>query len=97
MSQLGDGCFSGSNLDGGLILPNGSQIELLPSRTFAGTNMDYAYFQCDHAVLIDSDTFPKRGMQVMVPSDLVGCIGRVFPSGTGTAATAQPPSAFPSA
>ena len=34
--------------------------------------MDYAYFQCDHAVLIDSDTFPKRGMQVMVPSGLVG-------------------------
>ena len=72
VSQLGDGCFSGSNLDGGLILPNGSQIDLLPSRTFAGTNMDYAYFRCDHAVLIDSDTFPKRGMQVMVPSGMVG-------------------------
>lgn len=68
VSQLGNGCFSGSNLDGGLILPNGSRIELLPSRTFSGTNMDYAYFRCDHAVLIDVDTFPKRGMQVMVPS-----------------------------
>lgn len=79
VSQLGDGCFSGSNLDGGLILPNGSRIELLPSRTFAGTNMDYAYFRCDHAVLIDGDTFPKRGMQVMVPSDLVGLYRSGFP------------------
>ena len=79
VSQLGDGCFSGSNLDGGLILPNGSRIELLPSRTFAGTNLDYAYFQCDHAVLIDVDTFPKRGMQVMVPSDLVGLYRSGFP------------------
>lgn len=79
VSQLGDGCFSGSNLDGDLILPNGSRIELLPSRTFAGTNLDYAYFQCDHAVLIDVDTFPKRGMQVMVPSDLVGLYRSGFP------------------
>lgn len=79
VSQLGNGRFSGSNLDGGLILPNGSRIELLPSRTFAGTNMDYAYFRCDHAVLIDSDTFPKRGMQVMVPSDLVGLYRSGFP------------------
>lgn len=79
VSQLGNGCFSGSNLDGGLILPNGSRIELLPSRTFAGTNMDYAYFRCDHAVLIDSDTFPKRGMQVMVPSDLVDLYRSGFP------------------
>lgn len=72
VSHLGEGCFSGSNLDGGLILPSGSQIEELPSRAFSGTSMDYAYFQCDHAVLIDSDTFPRRGMQVMVPSGLVG-------------------------
>ena len=72
VSQLGEGCFSGSNLDGGLILPSGSQVEELPSRAFSGTNMDYAYFQCDHAVLIDSDSFPRRGMQVMVPSGLVG-------------------------
>lgn len=72
VSQLGEGCFSGSNLDGGLVLPSDSRIEELPSRAFAGTNMDYAYFRCDHAVLIDSDTFPKRGMQVMVPSGLVG-------------------------
>ena len=79
VSQLGDGCFSGSNLDGGLILPSGSQIEELPSRTFADTNMDYAYFQCDHAVLIDVDTFPKRGMQVMVPSDMVGLYRSGFP------------------
>lgn len=71
VSQLGEGCFSGSNLDGGLVLPSDSRIEELPSRAFAGTNMDYAYFRCDHAVLIDSDTFPKRGMQVMVPSGLV--------------------------
>ena len=79
VSQLGNGCFSGSNLDGGLILPNGSRIELLPSRTFASTNLDYAYFQCDHAVLIDSDTFPKRGMQVMVPSGMVGLYRSGFP------------------
>ena len=79
VSQLGDGCFSGSNLDGGLILPSGSSIERLPSRTFADTNMDYAYFQCDHAVLIDVDTFPKRGMQVMVPSDMVGLYRSGFP------------------
>lgn len=72
VSQLGEGCFSGSNLDGGLVLPSGSRIEELPSRAFADTNMDYAYFRCDHAALIDSDTFPKRGMQVMVPSGLVG-------------------------
>ena len=72
VSRLGEGCYSGSNLDGGLILPSGSQIEELPSRAFSGTNMDYAYFQCDHAVLIDSDSFPRRGMQVMVPSGLVG-------------------------
>lgn len=72
VSQLGEGCFFRSNLDGGLILPSGSQIEELPSQAFAGTNMDYAYFRCDHAVLIDSDTFPKRGMQVMVPSGAVG-------------------------
>ena len=72
VSQLGERCFSGSNLDGGLVLPSGSRIEELPSRAFVGTNMDYAYFRCDHAVLIDSDTFPKRGMQVMVPSGLVG-------------------------
>lgn len=72
VSQLGEGCFFRSNLDGGLVLPSGSQIEELPSQAFAGTNMDYAYFRCDHAVLIDSDTFPKRGMQVMVPSGAVG-------------------------
>ena len=72
VSQLGEGCFFRSNLDGGLVLPSDSRIEELPSRAFAGTNMDYAYFRCDHAVLIDSDTFPKRGMQVMVPSGLVG-------------------------
>ena len=72
VSQLGEGCFFRSNLDGGLVLPSGSRIEQLPSQAFAGTNMDYAYFRCDHAVLIDSDTFPKRGMQVMVPSGAVG-------------------------
>ena len=72
VSQLGEGCFFRSNLDGGLVLPSGSQIEELPSQAFAGTNIDYAYFRCDHAVLIDSDTFPKRGMQVMVPSGAVG-------------------------
>ena len=72
VSQLGDACFSGSNLDGGLVLPSGSQIEELPSRAFADANLDYAYFRCDHAVYIDSDTFPRRGMQVMVPSSLVG-------------------------
>ena len=79
VSQLGEGCFSGSNLDGGLILPSGSQVEGLPSRAFSGTNMDYAYFQCDHAVLIDSDSFPRRGMQVMVPSGLVGLYRSGFP------------------
>lgn len=77
--ELGVGCFSGSNLDGGLVLPGDSQIERLPSRAFANTNMDFAYFRCNHAVFIDVDTFPKRGMQVMVPPDLVHLYRSGFP------------------
>ena len=91
VSQLGEGCFSGSNLDGGLVLPSGSQIEELPSRAFAGTNMDYAYFRCDHAVLIDSDTFPKRGMQVMVPPGLVGLYRSGLPERNWDSCNGQTP------
>lgn len=69
--ELGQSCFASSNMEGGLLLPEDSKIEMLPNGAFRGTNLDFVYFQCDHAVLISSETFPRRGMNVLVPSGLL--------------------------
>ncbi len=67
VSRLGEGCFEGTDMSGGLVLPRGSKITMLPKETFAKTNLSFVYFQCDHAVLIDSQTFPSSVERVLVP------------------------------
>ena len=68
---LREGCFSGTNMSGGLTLPLYSKIEELPSRAFYGSKLETVYFGCDHVVLINSTTFPKQNMTVMVPAKMV--------------------------
>ena len=71
VKTLGDGCFSDTDMSDGLVLPYGSRIEELPSRAFYGTKLETVFLACDHAVLINSDTFPKRNMTVMVPAKMI--------------------------
>ncbi len=70
IKTLGEGCFSGANMSGGLSLPLYSKIEELPSRAFYGSKLETVYLGCDHAVLINSTTFPKQYMTVMVPAKM---------------------------
>lgn len=71
IKTLREGCFSGTNMSGGLTLPLYSKIEELPSRAFYGSKLETVYFGCDHVVLINSTTFPKQNMTVMVPAKMV--------------------------
>lgn len=71
IETLREGCFSGTNMSGGLTLPLNSKIEELPSRAFYGSKLETVYLGCDHAVLINSTTFPKQYMTVMVPAEMV--------------------------
>ena len=71
VKTLGDGCFSDTDMSDGLVLPYGSRIEELPSRAFYGTKLETVFLACDHAVLINADTFPKRNMTVMVPAKMI--------------------------
>lgn len=64
--EVGKSCFSQSDMSGGLVLPSYSKVETLGGSAFYHTNLDYVYFQCDHAVLIDYSTFPQYQMRVMV-------------------------------
>ena len=71
ITSLGASCFAGCDLSGGLVLPRDSKIEVLPDKAFQDTSLDQVLFLCDHAVKIDSDTFPQHPMQVMVPDSLI--------------------------
>ena len=71
IETLREGCFSGTNMSGGLTLALNSKIEELPSRAFYGSKLETVYLGCDHAVLINSTTFPKQYMTVMVPAKMV--------------------------
>ena len=71
VKTLGEGCFSDTDMSGGLVLPHGSKIEELPSRAFYGAKLETVFLACDHAVLINTDTFPKRNMTVMVPAKMI--------------------------
>ena len=71
VKTLGDGCFSDTDMSDGLVLPYGSRIEELPSRAFYGTKLETVFLACDHAVLINTDTFPKRNMTAMVPAKMI--------------------------
>ncbi len=68
VSSLGDYCFMNTDMSGGLVLPSGSKITKLPKYTFAGTKLSFVYFQCDHAVLVDTQTFPSSVKKVFVPA-----------------------------
>ena len=71
IKTLREGCFYGTNMSGGLTLPLYSKIEELPSRAFYGSKLETVYLGCDHVVLINSTTFPKQYMTVMVPAKMV--------------------------
>ena len=71
IETLREGCFSGTNMSGGLTLPLYSKIEVLPSCAFSDSKLETVYFGCDHVVLINSTTFPKQYMTVMVPAKMV--------------------------
>ena len=71
IETLREGCFSGANMSSGLMLPLNSKIEELPRRAFYGSKLETVYLGCDHAVLINSTTFPKQYMTVMVPAKMV--------------------------
>lgn len=71
IETLGEGCFCGTDMSGGLALPLNSKIEELPNRAFSGTNLEDVYLGCNHVVLINSDTFPKRNMTVKVPAAMM--------------------------
>ena len=71
IKTLHEGCFSGTNMSGGLTLPLYSKIEELPSRAFYGSKLETVYLGCDHVVLINSTTFPKQNMTAMVPAKMV--------------------------
>lgn len=66
--EVGEACFSQSDMSGGLVLPSYSKVETLGGSAFYHTKLDYVYFQCDHAVLIDYSTFPQYQMRVMAPA-----------------------------
>ncbi len=71
VETLGHNCFSGTDLSGGLTLPYNSKIEELPKGAFDGTNLETVFLGCNHAVLINTDTFPKYNMTVMVPAKMI--------------------------
>lgn len=71
IETLREGCFSGTNMSGGLTLPLYSKIEVLPSCAFSDSKLETVYLGCDHVVLINSTTFPKQYMTVMVPAKMV--------------------------
>ena len=68
VSSLGEHCFEEADMSGGLVLPRGSKITMLPKYAFAETKLSFVYFQCDHAVLVDSQTFPNGFIKVLVPA-----------------------------
>ncbi len=71
IETLGHTCFAGTDLSGGLTLPYNSKIDELPKEAFYETNLETVFLACDHAVLIDTDTFPKYNMTVMVPAKMI--------------------------
>lgn len=71
VETLGHTCFYGTDLSGGLTLPYNSKIEKLPKKAFYDTNLETVFLACNHAVLIDTDTFPKYNMTVMVPAKMI--------------------------
>ena len=71
VETLGHTCFYGTDLSGGLTLPYNSKIEELPKKAFYETNLETVLFGCDHVVLIDTETFPKYNMTVMVPAKMI--------------------------
>ena len=71
VQTLGHTCFYGTDLSGGLTLPYNSKIEELPEKAFGSTNLETVFFGCNHAVLINNDTFPKYNMTVMVPAKMI--------------------------
>lgn len=68
VSSIGKSCFENTDMSGGLVLPKGSKITQIPQRAFYETKLDFVYFQCDHAVLVDSQTFPNGFIKVLVPA-----------------------------
>lgn len=68
VSSIGKSCFENSDMSGGLVLPKGSKITQIPQGAFYKTKLDFVYFQCDHAVLVDSQTFPNGFIKVLVPA-----------------------------
>ena len=68
VSSIGKSCFENTDMSGGLVLPKGSKITQIPQRAFYNTKLDFVYFQCDHAVLVDSQTFPNGFIKVLVPA-----------------------------
>lgn len=68
VSSIGKSCFENTDMSGGLVLPKGSKIAQLPQGAFAKTKLSFVYFQCDHAVLVDSQTFPNGFIKVLVPA-----------------------------
>ena len=68
VSSLGEHCFEEADMSGGLVLPRGSKITMLPKYAFAKTKLSFVYFQCDHAVLVNSQTFPNGFIKVLVPA-----------------------------
>ena len=68
VSSIGKSCFENTDMSGGLVLPKGSKIPQLPQKAFAKTKLSFVYFQCDHAVLVDSQTFPNGFIKVLVPT-----------------------------
>ena len=71
VETLGHTCFYGTDLSGGLTLPYNSKIEELPKEAFYDTNLETVFLGCNHAVLINTDTFPKYNMTVMVPAKMI--------------------------
>ena len=71
VETLGHTCFYGTDLGGGLTLPYNSKIEELPKKAFYDTNLETVFLGCNHVVLIDTDTFPKYNMTVMVPAKMI--------------------------
>ena len=71
IETLGHTCFAGTDLSGGLTLPYNSKIDELPKEAFYETNLETVFLGCNHAVLINTDTFPKYNMTVMVPAKMI--------------------------
>lgn len=87
VETLGHTCFYGTDLSGGLTLPYNSKIEELPEKAFGSTNLETVFFGCNHAVLINTDTFPKYNMTVMVPAKMIPKYANGIPKLFGRGAT----------